>query len=71
MVWLMSQLVTPLRLMLLCASSLAATFVTSDGGAPATVAILSSNPLKDLPALRTPHFSWPFPEPGQYMRVPT
>lgn len=69
MVWLMKQLGTPLRL-LLCAFSLA-TMVASDGSAPATVAILSSNPLKGLPALHTPHFSWPFPEPGQYMHIPT
>jgi hypothetical protein len=59
----MRQLTT--RFGLLVCTSLAI-MVTSNGGAPA---ILSSNPLKDLPALRTPHLSWPFPEPGQCTRV--
>ena len=57
----MRQLTAPLAL-LVCASS--ATLVAGDGGAPAAPAILSANPLRDLPALRTPHLSWPFPETG-------
>jgi hypothetical protein len=31
---------------------------------PKPIAILDANPLKGLPALRRPHLSWPFPEPG-------
>ena len=46
----------------LCCAAASVTVAASSTAGP--VAILSANPLKNLPALRTPHLSWPFPEPG-------
>jgi hypothetical protein len=51
-------------LLLISAADYAAAQAAVAAAAAVEPTVLSANPLRGLPALRTPHYSWPFPEVG-------